>query len=143
MKILLGAIVPLVLLLILGVVSINSINNITETNKRVENTFKGWQSNVTESNIQLRRLVGDSETMNDMAKLVGEARGKVYFDKFRSQIETFIKRESTLLEKRRDEFKQAEKLVGSSFKTLEQSTVSVDHTHNVLEQAKQVSDKGG
>ena len=27
--------------------------------------------------------------MNDMARLVGEARGKVYFDKFRGQIETF------------------------------------------------------
>jgi len=39
-KILLGAIVPLVLLLILGLVSINSINNITETNNRVEHTYK-------------------------------------------------------------------------------------------------------
>jgi len=101
----------------------------------VENTLKAWQSNVTESNIDLRRQIGDAETMNDMAKLVGEARGKVYFDKFRGQIGTFIQRESTLLEKRREEFKQAENLVNNSFKTLEQTTVWVDHTHKVLEQA--------
>jgi len=204
-KILLGAIVPLILLLILGLVSINSINSITSTNKwvehtykvlaqsngivgsavdmetgmrgyllagkegfldpykngeaatykqitnlkqtvndnpkqvkrldDVENTLKAWQSNVTESNINLRRKIGDAETMNDMAKLVGEARGKVFFDKFRGQIATFIQRETTLLEKRREEFKQSEQLVTNSFKTLEQTTVWVDHTHNVLESA--------
>lgn len=74
-----------------------------------EATLKGWQNNVSESNIALRREIGDSQTMNDMAKLVGEARGKVYFDKFRGQIATFIKRESTLLKKRQVESKKAEK----------------------------------
>ncbi len=74
----------------------------------VEATLKSWQSNVSESNISMRREIGDSQTMNDMAKLVGEARGKVYFDKFREQIATFIDRESALLEKRQIESKKAE-----------------------------------
>jgi len=62
--------------------------------EEVEKTLKAWQSNVTEPTIDLRRQVGDAKTMNDMASLVGEARGKVYFDKFRGQIKTFIDRES-------------------------------------------------
>ena len=62
--------------------------------------IKGWKTNVTEPAIALRRQIGDSKTMNDMAHLVGEARGKQYFDKFRSQIETFIEREKSLMEAR-------------------------------------------
>ena len=61
--------------------------------KEAEKVLREWRENVTESNIQLRRDIGDAKTMNDMAALVGEARGKVYFDKFRGQIKTFIGRE--------------------------------------------------
>jgi len=53
---------------------------------------------VTEPAIELRKLIGDAKTMNDMADLIGEARGKVYFDKFRGQIGTFIEREQALME---------------------------------------------
>jgi methyl-accepting chemotaxis protein len=74
----------------------------------VETTLKAWQTNVTEPNIALRRKIGDAKTMNDMADLVGEARGKVYFDKFREQIGTFIEREAALLKQRREEFAQAD-----------------------------------
>ncbi len=101
----------------------------------VEKVLKEWQNKVTESNIALRRDIGDAKTMNDMAHLVGEARGKVYFDKFRGQISTFIESESTLLSKRRDEFSQAEKEVVDNFKLLEKTTVRVEHTHEVLESA--------
>ncbi|MCH7776469.1 MAG: CHASE3 domain-containing protein, partial [Gemmatimonadetes bacterium] len=66
-----------------------------------EKILREWQEKVTEPTIQLRRDIGDAETMNDMAELVGEARGKVYFDKFRDQIATFTAREATLLEQRR------------------------------------------
>lgn len=207
-KILSGAIVPLVLLLILGLISINSINTISETNdmvehthkvlaesnniissavdmetgmrgyllagqegflapyeggekatykqltslkntvndnpkqvkrlEEVESTLKAWQSNVTEPNIALRRKIGDAKTMNDMAALVGEARGKVYFDKFRGQIGTFIERESTLMEKRRMDFSNAEKEVKTNFKLLQETTEWVEHTHKVLESAELV-----
>ncbi len=70
----------------------------------VEKVLRDWQKEVTEPTIKLRRDIGDSDTMNDMARLVGEARGKKYFDKFRGQIKTFIGREQVLLEKRNAEF---------------------------------------
>ncbi len=64
--------------------------------------LRTWQNDVTEPQIKLRRQIGDAESMNDMATLVGKAEGKVYFDKFRSQIATFIKREEVLLKKRQE-----------------------------------------
>ncbi|MBI9089656.1 MAG: methyl-accepting chemotaxis protein [Desulfobacterium sp.] len=63
----------------------------------IQDTIDNWRSNVTESAIELRREIGDAQTMNDMAKLVGEARGKKYFDTFRTQIATFIEREQSLM----------------------------------------------
>jgi len=60
--------------------------------------LKEWQKNVTEMTIDLRREIGDAKTMNDMAQLVGEASGKVYFDSFCGQIATFIEQELKLLE---------------------------------------------
>ncbi|PMK00879.1 CHASE3 domain-containing protein [Vibrio sp. 10N.261.55.A7] len=60
-------------------------------------TINEWQSQVVESNINLRAQIGDAKTMNDMAQLVGEARGKVYFDKFRQQIAEFIHIEDELM----------------------------------------------
>ncbi|MBT6139265.1 MAG: CHASE3 domain-containing protein [Rhodospirillaceae bacterium] len=41
-----------------------------------------WQADVTEPAIALRREIGDAKTMNDMADLVGEARGKVVSTNF-------------------------------------------------------------
>jgi len=79
--------------------------------EEVEKTLRAWQKDVTEPTIQLRRDIGDAATMNDMAKLVGEARGKVYFDKFREEIATFIGREAALLEVRKKEFEAAERSV--------------------------------
>ncbi|MCH7690139.1 MAG: CHASE3 domain-containing protein [candidate division Zixibacteria bacterium] len=70
----------------------------------IESTIDEWQDKVTEGNIELRRSIGDAKTMNDMADEVGEARGKVFFDKFRGQIATFVGREQKLLDKRRESF---------------------------------------
>ena len=49
----------------------------------MEGTINDWKEKVTEPTIQLRRDIGDAKTMDDLAKLIGEAKGKVYFDKFR------------------------------------------------------------
>lgn len=87
----------------------------------VEKVLKAWQADVTEPTIQLRREIGNAKTMNDMAALVGEARGKVFFDKFRGQIATFAGRETTLLEKRK-------KSMGSSAR----ASKMVEHTYVVL-----------
>ena len=69
----------------------------------IETTISGWKTDVVEPTLQLRRKIGDAATMNDMADLVAEARGKVYFDKFREQIATFNDREASLLGARKTE----------------------------------------
>lgn len=101
----------------------------------VESVLREWQENVTEPTIALRREIGDAKTMNDMAHLVAEARGKVFFDKFREQIAEFINRETTLLKKRDADFNAAEKSVGDTFAETVRTVAWVDHTHRVLEEA--------
>ena len=98
----------------------------------VETTLREWQANVTEPTIALRREIGDAETMNDMAALVGEARGKQYFDKFRSQIQTFIDREMKLLQQRDAEFNTASDGVTEHFGQVQETVDWVDHTSKVL-----------
>ncbi len=102
----------------------------------VEKILRDWQKDVTEPTIQLRRDIGDAETMNDMARLVGEKRGKVYFDKIRSQLKTFSDREKVLLEKRQAEFDEAQKSVSTDFDTVQKTIGWVDHTHKVLAKAQ-------
>ncbi|HCY87535.1 MAG TPA: hypothetical protein DHV36_20545, partial [Desulfobacteraceae bacterium] len=64
-------------------------------------TIDAWQKDVTEPQIALRRKIGDAKTMDDMAHLIAEARGKAYFDKFRGQVGTFIDREQKLMTARK------------------------------------------
>ena len=106
--------------------------------EEVEKTLKEWQEEVTEPAIDLRRKIGDAETMNDMADLVGKAEGKVFFDRFRADIGTFIERESALLKQRRAEFVVAEKQVHSGLKEIHDSVGWVNHTHEVLASASTI-----
>lgn len=77
-------------------------------------TINQWKAQVTEPIIELRAQVGNSATMDDIAKLVGEAKGKVFFDKFRQQIKTFKEREQVLLDARLLELDATSALVISS-----------------------------
>ena len=104
----------------------------------VERVLREWQEKVTEPTIALRRQIGDAKTMNDMAALVGEARGKVFFDKFRGQIQTFIDREAKLLAERRHAFETAQNEVSEGVALIEQTGKWVDHTHNVLAAASTI-----
>lgn len=90
----------------------------------VQTVLQAWQKNVTEPMIELRRQIGDAETMNDMAALVGQAKGKEYFDAFRQQIATFIEREQTLLALR--------KSVAASEGATVSDTQWVEHTYTVI-----------
>ncbi|EOD80993.1 Methyl-accepting chemotaxis protein [Grimontia indica] len=63
----------------------------------IEQVVADWRGNVAESYIELRREIGDAKTMDDISELVAQERGKQYFDKFRSQMVTFIEREETLM----------------------------------------------
>ncbi len=58
---------------------------LSEVNANID----AWQKDVSEVQIDLRRQIGAAKTMDDMADLVAEARGKKYFGKFREQIGTF------------------------------------------------------
>jgi methyl-accepting chemotaxis protein len=104
----------------------------------VEKTLKAWQKDVTNPTIALRRKIGDAKTMNDMAALVGEAKGKVFFDKFRGQIGTFIGREADLLEKRHAEFEAAQKSVANQFVIMNKTVGWVSHTQKVLAAATSI-----
>lgn len=64
-------------------------------------TIQEWIDQVTEPTIALRREIGDAKTMDDMADIVGEARGKVYFDKFRGLMADFIGEEEVLMLQRK------------------------------------------
>jgi len=99
----------------------------------IEQNIGAWVKNVTEPTIQLRRDIGDAKNMDDMADLVGEAKGKVYFDKFRNQVATFIEREETLLAKR-----EKESQTTSSYGTENDSAKWVNHTQTVIKEAMKI-----
>ncbi|MBL4667164.1 MAG: CHASE3 domain-containing protein, partial [Sneathiella sp.] len=67
--------------------------------------LKDWQSNVTEPIIEMRRQVGVTRTMDDVANLVGQAKGKAYFDRFRAVMVEFSGAEAKLLVVREAEAK--------------------------------------
>ncbi len=102
----------------------------------IRQVLEQWQAEVTEPTIALRRQIGDAQTMNDMAQLVGEARGKVYFDKFRGQIATFIEREATLLDERRQDFQDAQAALSQKITLLKETSRWVDHTNKVISAAQ-------
>ena len=104
----------------------------------VESILKEWQEKVTEPSIGLRRQIGDAKTMNDMATLVGEARGKVFFDKFRGQIGTFIGRETTLLAERTTKFNELLDSGELEAKSIRTNVDWVRHTYEVVGKANDI-----
>ena len=106
--------------------------------REMEKIIGDWQSNVTESTIELRREIGDAKTMDDIARLVGQKKGKVYFDKFRGQIQTFIDRESKLMAVRQKEAKEMTAKGVENVYELYATTEWVDYTHVVIQEAMKV-----
>ncbi len=98
-----------------------------------QQNIRDWQKDVTEPMINLRRKIGDAKTMDDMADLIGEARGKQYFDKFRSQIALFISREQALMGKRKRAAENA-----TQMSELRDTMKWVDHTHTVIGEAQNI-----
>jgi len=106
--------------------------------QEVESVLRDWQANVTTMQIDLRREIGDAATMNDMAALVGQARGKTYFDKFRGQIATFIEREEALLVERQASFDAALRAGTVSAAETRHAMNWVVHTYNVIGEANRL-----
>lgn len=94
-----------------------------------------WQEQVVEPMIALRRQIGDAESMNDIARQIGKAEGKVFFDRARGQIKTFVEREEKLLDERRAAFKTAEQSVHQSNELIGDAVAWIQHTHVVLGRA--------
>ncbi len=68
--------------------------------KEVEKVLREWQEQVSEPAIALRRKIGTAKNMDDMADVIGEARGKKYFDRFRAIMADFRAEETGLMEQR-------------------------------------------
>ncbi|MGF1766774.1 CHASE3 domain-containing protein [Enterovibrio makurazakiensis] len=73
----------------------------------VASVISEWRVQVSERNIEQRRQIGDSKTMDDISDLVAEARGKIFFDKFRDHIGDFVESEEALLHDRQVELREA------------------------------------
>jgi methyl-accepting chemotaxis protein len=104
----------------------------------IETTIGQWVQEVTTPMIELRRRIGDSATMDDMADLVGEARGKVYFDQFRAEIAEFIDRENTLIKQRESDADLAFKSDTPDVEVIHDAMEWVTHTHTVIRKAKEI-----
>ncbi len=115
-----------------GVVSDNPAQ--VQLLRDITTTIEAWKSNVTEPTINLRTEIGDADTMNDMATLVGQAKGKQYFDKFRGQIQMFIDREKVLMEKR-----QATAKNSNSVSELNRLYERIEHTYKVIATANDIT----
>ncbi|MCG9748975.1 methyl-accepting chemotaxis protein [Vibrio brasiliensis] len=136
-------------------------DNPTQVNRlgEIETTINAWLTNVTEPAIELRRQIGHAKTMDDIADIVAEARGKVYFDKFRGQVDLFVERETKLLKQRQQEnesnFNSSVRLLdevntqsfissqdyrelSTSLSSLNEASDWVNHTHKVIEAAQQI-----
>ena len=119
---------------------LNSLSNTVSDNpdqvkllQEISSTIGQWQSKVTEPVIALRKEIGDAKSMNDMAEVIKQAKGKQYFDKFRGQLKTFIDRERVLMEKR-----QVKAKTSNNITELKQLTRWVEHTYNVIATAQAI-----
>ncbi|NRD74313.1 CHASE3 domain-containing protein [Shewanella sp. VB17] len=74
-------------------------------------TIDDWISKVVEKQIELRHQIGDSKTMDDISDFIVQAKGNIYFDKFRGQIKTLKGREHVLMEARMESLATTEALV--------------------------------
>ncbi|WP_167683687.1 CHASE3 domain-containing protein [Parasedimentitalea denitrificans] len=71
--------------------------------KEIQRLNTEWRTNIVEPALHLRRTIGTAKTMDDMAILVGEARGKMFFDQFREIMAAFTAEEAKLMEVRSSE----------------------------------------
>lgn len=104
----------------------------------IKKTVDEWKEKVAEHNVSLRREIGDAETMNDMAKLIGEERGKKYFDKFRHQINLFIQNEVELIRERKNKLDEAKSSAAGHLYNIKKTRFWVDHTYNVINKSELV-----
>lgn len=99
-----------------------------------EKILRDWQREVAETEISMRRQIGDAPTMNDIAAEIRQQRGKEYFDAFRVEIAQFIATEEALLAQRKA---VSTPQLGSSARQIA-GRDPVEHTYEVILMAKEV-----
>lgn len=87
-----------------------------------ESILREWVSEVAESNIQLRRDISESRSMNDMAILVATGGGKDMFDQFRIQIQRLQEDTDARLQQARGNVDSAVQSSASGAETLQEAT---------------------
>ncbi len=106
--------------------------------ERVEKVLRDWQQDVTEPTIALRRQIGDAKTMNDMADLIKQAKGKVFFDKFRRHMQTFKDRERKLMTQRRQALDALTATNNADAKAVAEASAWIAHTREVIATAEKI-----
>ncbi|MGF1708235.1 CHASE3 domain-containing protein [Enterovibrio baiacu] len=113
--------------------------------EQVETTINDWQRSVTETAIELRRDIGNAQTMNDLVAAVSEDRGNVYLERIRSSLRAFEMEEKANLvvqdaalenSTEGDGSIQAFPTLQRTYQTLEQ-TSSIETTVLVMESGMQ------
>ena len=105
----------------------------------IKTNIDAWQKDVTEVQIALRRKIGDAKTMNDMAALVGQARGKIYFDRFRSLVADFIRVEEGLMKEREAKLARLKNSGSADSARIAETAQWVSHTKDVIAGANSIT----
>ncbi|MCL2915386.1 CHASE3 domain-containing protein [Shewanella corallii] len=101
--------------------------------QEMDATMNSWEEYINAEAVALRREIGDAKTMNDMARLVAEAKGKTYFDRFRGMLANFINQEQILLRRRKADFINA-----STPEEVNAAIEWVEHTYQVIAEAQKI-----
>ena len=100
--------------------------------EEMETMMREWQTEVAETQIEMRQAINKVKTMDHMSVLVSEGRGKEYFDRFGEQIARFKKREEDFLAQRRQTFEKSLADGSSSQKSVRENLKMVNFTHTVI-----------
>lgn len=106
--------------------------------QEAEKTVEGWINDVTEPMIALRRDINKAKSMEDMADIVAEERGRIYFEKFRRQIGAFIENEQSLMAKRQAEAREALDNNEVYGRLVAETARKVEHSNKVIDTAQEV-----
>jgi methyl-accepting chemotaxis protein len=77
-------------------IQVNRLNKIAQI-------ITDWREQAVVPILEMRREIGDAMTMDDMADLVREGRGELYFDRFTEAMASFQTEEEALMQMRQEE----------------------------------------
>ncbi len=121
---------------------LNTLTNINQKNKiyNAKIALDIWKEKYVDKEILIREKIAISKyTMTDIIDEINKKEGKGYFDVFRQQLADFISAEKVLLKDRQAEYNKL--LISStkiSSKIVEKNVYWVEHTNNVIIEAKQL-----